>query len=78
MYNRAMDFAAEVDEYLKSRRGEEYDLEISIDETSAPTLPSHHLYIINELTYRNVKPNSVAPRFIGEFQKGIDYIGGNK
>jgi tagaturonate epimerase len=75
MYNEAIDFAAKVDEYLKSRRGDEYDLEISIDETSAPTLPSHHLYIINELVYRNVAPASVAPRFIGEFQKGIDYIG---
>ena len=75
MYNKAMDFASEVDVYLKSRRGDEYDLEISIDETSAPTLPSHHLYIINELVYRNVAPSSVAPRFIGEFQKGIDYIG---
>jgi tagaturonate epimerase len=75
MYNEAMDFAAKVDDYLKSRRGNEYDLEISIDETSAPTLPTHHLYIINELLYRSVKPASVAPRFIGEFQKGIDYIG---
>ena len=75
MYNKAMDFAAKVDEYLKTRRGDEYDLEISIDETSAPTLPEHHLYIINELIHRNVNPASVAPRFIGEFQKGIDYIG---
>ena len=28
-----------------------------------------------ELIYRNVKFESLAPRFIGEFQKGIDYIG---
>ena len=55
--------------------GDEFDLEISIDETSSPTLPSHHLYIARELRKRGVEFSSMAPRFIGEFQKAIDYIG---
>ncbi|HBE01024.1 MAG: hypothetical protein A2096_04155 [Spirochaetes bacterium GWF1_41_5] len=75
MYHKALDFAAEVDRHLRSRRQDHYDLEISIDETTAPTLPSHHLFIISELKRRRVTVNSLAPRFIGEFQKGIDYIG---
>lgn len=75
MYWRALDFAVEVDRHLRERRGDSYDLEISIDETTAPTLPSHHLFIARELSRRGVTVNSVAPRFIGEFQKGIDYIG---
>ncbi|MFP4617781.1 MAG: tagaturonate epimerase family protein [Spirochaetaceae bacterium] len=75
MYLDALEFAAKVDTHIESLRGEAYDLEISIDETSSPTLPSHHLFIIKELLKRDVKVNSLAPRFIGEFQKGIDYIG---
>ena len=75
MYNRALRFAVEVHEHLKTRRGEEFDLEISIDETTTPTLPSHHLYIARELMLRGVTVTSIAPRFVGEFQKAVDYIG---
>jgi hypothetical protein len=75
MYGRALDFARDVDRHLKEKRGDSYDLEISIDETTTPTLPSHHLFIAAELARRGVSVNSLAPRFVGEFQKGIDYIG---
>ena len=75
MYNKALDFAVEVYKHLQERRGDEFDLEISIDETTSPTLPSHHLYIASELNRRGVVVSSLAPRFIGEFQKAVDYIG---
>ncbi len=75
MYTAALDFALKVHDHIKSIRGNEFDLEISIDETSSPTLPSHHLFIARELRRRNVEFSSLAPRFIGEFQKAIDYIG---
>ncbi len=75
MYVAALDFAAEVHEHLHARRGKQFDLEISIDETTSPTLPSHHLFIARELQYRQVEFTSLAPRFIGEFQKAVDYIG---
>jgi hypothetical protein len=78
MYKKAVDFAKEVDTHLKKHRGDAYDLEISVDETLTPTLPEHHLYIIKELNYRGILVNSLAPRFIGEFQKAIDYIGDKK
>ncbi|MGO9310865.1 MAG: tagaturonate epimerase family protein [Spirochaetia bacterium] len=75
MYGRALSFATEVDRHLREKRGAQYDLEISIDETSTPTLPAHHLFIAAELQRRGVAVTSIAPRFVGEFQKGIDYIG---
>jgi hypothetical protein len=75
MYWKALDFTVEVDARLRAKRGDHYDLEVSIDETTAPTIPSHHLFIAAELKRRGVTVNSLAPRFIGEFQKGIDYIG---
>jgi tagaturonate epimerase len=78
MYGRALDFSREVDRHLREKRGDRYDLEISIDETTTPTLPSHHFFIASELARRGVTVNSLAPRFIGEFQKGIDYIGNTR
>lgn len=71
IYSSALDFASEVFSMLP----EGVDLEISIDETTAPTLPAHHYFVAGELIFRGVRFESVAPRFIGEFQKGVDYIG---
>ncbi len=51
------------------------DFEISIDETSLPTTLEAHYFVARELEYLGVKYTSIAPRFVGEFQKGIDYIG---
>ena len=75
MYLKALDFSRRVDDHIRGKRGSNYDLEISIDETTTPTLPEHHVFIATELARREVKVSSIAPRFVGEFQKGIDYIG---
>jgi hypothetical protein len=78
MYLDALNFADKVHRHLVSKRGNKFDLEVSIDETTSPTLPSHHLFIARELMNREVEFTSLAPRFIGEFQKAIDYIGDPK
>lgn len=75
MYGPAITLSAEVNDHLKQAIGDAFDLEISIDETTTPTLPEHHLFIARELEVAGVTVNSLAPRFIGEFQKAIDYIG---
>lgn len=54
---------------------DEFDFEISVDETDAPTTPLEHFFIVNELTRAGVKFTSLAPRFIGDFEKGVDYVG---
>jgi tagaturonate epimerase len=76
MYLDAIRFAKKVYDLLVAKRGAgNFDFEMSIDETEAPTLPQHHLFIIKELIGQGVQVESLAPRFIGEFQKAIDYIG---
>ena len=52
-----------------------FDFEMSVDETEAPTTPLEHFFIANELTRAGVRFTSLAPRFIGDFEKGVDYIG---
>jgi hypothetical protein len=54
---------------------EAFDFEISVDETDSPTTPLEHYFIANELTRKGVSFTSLAPRFIGRFEKGVDYIG---
>lgn len=51
------------------------DFELSIDETATVTTPQDHFLVANELKRQEVELTSVAPRFCGEFQKAIDYIG---
>nr|WP_319776576.1 tagaturonate epimerase family protein [uncultured Sphaerochaeta sp.] len=74
-YHKALDFIQIIYEQhiLHSERA--IDFEISIDETDTPTDPKSHLFIAKELKRRHVIISTLAPRFVGEFQKGIDYIG---
>lgn len=55
--------------------GQGYDLEMSVDETDTPTSIHEHYFIANELIRRDIPMVSLAPRFVGKFQKGVDYIG---
>ncbi len=73
-YGKAIAFSVEMYTELCKLKGQ-FDFEVSIDETDAPTTALEHYFIVNELTRRGVKFTSVAPRFIGSFEKGVDYIG---
>jgi hypothetical protein len=55
--------------------GGEFDFEVSVDETDTPTSPFEHFYIARELARMGVRWTSLAPRFPGSFEKGIDYKG---
>ena len=52
-----------------------FDFELSVDETEIPTTPVAHAFVALEAKAAGIRLTSLAPRFIGEFQKGIDYIG---
>ena len=75
IYGEALDFAVLMYERFLKNGDYQAEFEISIDETGTPTTPSEHFFVANELTRRGVRFMTIAPRFIGEFQKGIDYIG---
>lgn len=75
LYRNALDYMVHVhDTYIK-KANRDIDFEISIDETETVTSPAAHFFVANELLKRGVTVTSLAPRFCGEFQKGIDYIG---
>lgn len=75
IYSEAITFAVEIyNRYLKDKQ-DSVDFEISIDETTTPTTPQEHYFVARELIDAGVHFVTIAPRFCGEFQKGIDYIG---
>lgn len=74
-YHKALDHIQEIYEHYIKKAENPIDFEISIDETAHATHPNSHLFIALELKRRKVSITTIAPRFIGEFQKGIDYRG---
>jgi tagaturonate epimerase len=73
-YGRAVDHTVELFRRLAELR-QDFDFEVSVDETAAPTTPLEHYFIAHELSRRGVRFTSLAPRFSGRFEKGVDYIG---
>jgi len=75
-YGRAVAHTAALYRYLVERLGRgRFELEVSVDETDSPTTPEQHLYVAAELARMGVQWVSLAPRFVGRFEKGVDYIG---
>jgi hypothetical protein len=75
-YGRAVAHVAALFRHLQSRRPDgRFDFEVSVDETDTPTTPAEHVYVAQELRRLGVRWTSLAPRFVGRFEKGVDYIG---
>jgi hypothetical protein len=73
-YGRAIQHVVTMFRHLSELK-DEFDFEMSVDETDAPTTSLEHFFIASELMRAGVKFTSLAPRFIGRFEKGVDYIG---
>jgi hypothetical protein len=75
-YGRAVAHIATLYRHLSVAAGEaSWEAEISVDETESPTTHAEHVYIAGELRRLGVEWVSLAPRYIGRFEKGVDYIG---
>jgi tagaturonate epimerase len=75
-YGRAVGHVAAMYGHLVQAAGQRpYELEVSVDETEQPTSHVEHIYFASELRRMGVQWVSLAPRYIGRFEKGVDYIG---
>ncbi|WP_422443690.1 tagaturonate epimerase family protein [Thermoanaerobacterium sp. DL9XJH110] len=75
IYGGALSFTKHIFFDVVKPAGREVDFEVSIDETQTPTTPEAHYFVASELYRMKVDVTSLAPRFCGEFQKAVDYIG---
>jgi hypothetical protein len=75
-YGRAIAHTAVMYRHLASQIGHQpFEFEMSVDETETPTSVLEHFFVASELRRLGVQWVSLAPRFVGRFEKGIDYIG---
>jgi hypothetical protein len=56
-------------------KGIDCEVEFAVDETDYPTKPAEHIVVVSELQRLGMDFVSFAPRFIGRFEKGVEYIG---
>lgn len=60
---------------IAARRGGGVVIEVSMDETDAPQTPRELLVILALLADERVPLQTIAPKFTGRFNKGVDYVG---
>ncbi len=73
-YGAALAHVATMYRHLAAR-SDAFDFEVSVDETGTPTSPAEHAFLALELRRLGILWVSLAPRFPGRFEKGVDYIG---
>lgn len=75
-YGAAVAHTLRMAQELKNQSaGKPFEMEMSVDETGTTTSLVEHFYIASELIRHGVPFVSLAPRFVGRFEKGVDYIG---
>jgi hypothetical protein len=75
-YGKAVAHTAQMFRHLAQRMDNRaFEVEMSVDETETVTTVAEHVYIAHELRRLGVRWVSLAPRYAGTFEKGVDYIG---
>jgi hypothetical protein len=72
--NEAVTLAKHIDQVMKAK-GSAYEIEWSVDETPQPTTLAEHFMVAERCLKEGMKLVSLAPRFIGDFEKGVDFKG---
>lgn len=49
--------------------------EVSMDEVDEPQTPVELFFILNMIAKENIPAQTIAPKFTGRFNKGVDYVG---
>lgn len=75
-YLKAVQLAGEIYRYIVSKNGEgSFITEISMDETDSPQTPPELLVILAAIAKAGIPVQTIAPKFTGRFNKGVDYVG---
>lgn len=72
----AVQEAAAIYKAVAEKKGnEDFVAEISMDETDAPQTPPELLVILAAVADEKLPIQTIAPKFTGRFNKGVDYVG---
>ncbi len=86
-YGKAIEHARTLADHIHhtaAKLNQPYEIEVSVDETDQPTTLAEHYLVADQLLRGHAdlpgqplsdKLVSLAPRFIGDLEKGVDYLG---
>lgn len=68
--------AGEIYRYIREQKsGQAFITEISMDEVDTPQSPTELFFILGGLAAEGIPADTIAPKFSGRFNKGVDYVG---
>jgi hypothetical protein len=74
-YLWAVQEAGRIYRHIDTNKPHLFITEVSMDETDRPQTPPELLIIIAALADEKVPVQTIAPKFTGRFNKGVDYVG---
>jgi len=68
--------AGKIYRHIESAKGDNNFLtEVSMDETDLPQTPLEMFFILAAIADEGIPARTIAPKFTGRFNKGVDYVG---
>jgi hypothetical protein len=75
-YLAAVESAGSIYRHIEAAKGtRNFVPEVSMDETDSPQTPAELLIILAAIADQNIPIQTIAPKFTGRFNKGVDYVG---
>jgi hypothetical protein len=77
-YGRALQAALRLGDDIRAKNeaaGRDFEIELSVDETDQPTTLAEHYIVADQCLIHGMKLVSLAPRYVGDFEKGVDFKG---
>jgi hypothetical protein len=71
----AVEEAGRIYRHIKFRKGDDCVIEVSMDETDSPQTPAELFFILAMVADEGIPAQTIAPKFTGRFNKGVDYVG---
>mgnify|MGYP001816950346 FL=1 len=68
--------AAQIYQHIESRKGAgKFIAEVSMDEVESAQTPEELFFILLMISHYGIPAQTIAPKFTGRFNKGVDYVG---
>lgn len=75
-YLAAVKEAGRIYKHIEAAKGKDnFITEVSMDETDQPQTPVEMLFILAAVADEGIPARTIAPKFSGRFNKGVDYVG---
>lgn len=75
-YLFAIQEAGRIYRYIANKKGiDSFVTEVSMDEVDYPQTPIEIFFILSALAMEEIPVQTIAPKFSGRFNKGVDYVG---